>query len=547
MAHDAAASDPDRGDRESADRGIDRRRAERLGRGRERIETHISWVFLGPEDVFKVKKPVALGFLDFSDREARRRACVAEVELNRRLAPGVYLGVVPVVSTGDGPAFGASEPGTDGAGGVIDWAVHMRRLDDAERADHLLAEDRLRGEALDRLAERLAAFHDAARADDETARFGRAEVVERNVRENFEQTREALPRAIGENAARELEAWQLDFLDRQRARFDARVEAGRARDGHGDLRLEHVYFPASGEAPLVIDCIEFNDRFRFADVAADIAFLAMDLVEHERADLAERFLAAYARAADDFGLYPLIDFYASYRAFVRGKVASFVAADDGLDRGEREAAEAMARRYFLVARSATRRPLRRPALVCVGGWIASGKSTVAARIADHLDAPVLSSDLLRKRRLGVAPETPVHDRPFAGAYSPEANVSLYAELRQRAAEVLASGRPVVLDASFRDRDERTAARRLAARHDVDFHFVECRAAAESCRARLRERARGVTESDGRLEIFDRFVESFDSIDELMPEEHLVLDTDGDPGDVDAALAERFPALPRALG
>ncbi len=278
-------------------------------------ETHISCVFLGDEQVFKIKKPVDLGFLDFRTIEARKRACDAEVTLNRRLAPDVYLGVVPVVRGRDGTfAFG-------GEGALVDWAVHMRRMPDTLRADVRLSEGRLDAASLDALARRLADFHREAPSSDEIGEYGLPAAIRTNVTENFAQARASIGEHLTPREAAEIEASQLEFLRRNEGLFEARVAAGRVRDGHGDLRLEHVYVGLDG-ALTVLDCIEFNERFRFADVCADVAFLAMDLAWHGRADLAERFLASYARASGDYDLYALVDFYESYRAYVRGKVST---------------------------------------------------------------------------------------------------------------------------------------------------------------------------------------------------------------------------------
>jgi aminoglycoside phosphotransferase family enzyme/predicted kinase len=483
----------------------------------ERIETHASWVFLGDRDVFKVKKPVNFGFLDFSTIDKRKAACESEVVLNARLAKGVYLGVVPVVRTAAGSlVFG-------GAGAVVDWAVHMQRLPDQQRADYLLAEGKLSGGAIDALAERIATFHDLARSDEETAALGATAAIRRNVVENFSQTRDVVRQYLSPEEANEIETWQLAFLAGNAPLFDDRAASGRVRDGHGDLRLEHVYVDDLGDVT-IIDCIEFNERFRYADVCADVAFLSMDLAWHGRVDLAERFVARYARASGDYDLYSVVDFYESYRAYVRGKVATLLATDERAEQGARERAATEARRYFLLALAAHRKPLLGPALVCVGGLIASGKSTLAEAIALEMSATVVDADRTRKQMLGVAPETRVHDPSWKGAYDLRFTEDVYAEVRRRAGVVLASGRPVVVDASLRSTSERRAMRELAQTHGVPIRFVECRADPELCRARLLRRERESGVSDGRIAIFDDFCARFEPMTELQPREHLVVRT-----------------------
>jgi aminoglycoside phosphotransferase family enzyme/predicted kinase len=504
----------------------------------ELIETHISWVFLADRNVYKVKKPVDFGFLDFRSIAQRLHACEAEVRLNARLAPDVYRGVVAVRRGPDGICR------IDGPGETVDWAVEMSRLPEERRADNLLERGQLGGEQIDALADRLAEFHAAARCDADTARFGSVDAIDRNVLENFAQTRGLVDRYVRRAEVEEIESWQRSVL-RQNARlFEGRVAAGRIRDGHGDLRLEHVYLDERHVR--IIDCIEFNERFRFGDVCADIAFLSMDLAWHRRVDLAERFLARYALHANDFDLYALIDFYESYRAYVRAKVAMLFAADERVDEQVRRRAEAEARRYLLLALSTARRPLLPPALVCVGGVIASGKSTISAHVARELSAPVVEADRTRKHMLGIAPGVHVVEPPWQGAYDRQVTERVYAEMLRRARVVLSSGRPVVIDASFRTSDLRQRARDLAAACLVPFVFVECQAPPDVCRRRLQRRESESGVSDARLPLFDDFCARYERPDELSPTEHVVLNTALPLEDSLAAVRAHLGTWPRGL-
>jgi len=492
-------------------------KADLEAQGFDLIETHISWVFLGASEVFKVKRPVDLGFLDFTTLENRREACDAEVRLNRRLAPEVYIGVVPITVD----AAGVHRIAGDGT--VVEWAVHMRRLAVDRRADELLQARLLESSHIDALATHIARFHDGARCDAETSRHGNVATIRRNVKENFEQTRDSIRDYLNDQQARELEAWQLDMLGDEN-RFMARVDAGRVRDGHGDLRLEHVYF-GTDQSITIIDCIEFNDRFRYGDVSADIAFLSMDLAWHGRVDLAERFLARYARESNDHELYAVVDFYESYRAFVRGKIASLLAQDTAASTAARERAGHEARRYFTLALAYERPPLVPPRVVAVGGMIASGKSHAATTMGGLLAAPVISSDRTRKRLAGRKPTDSVQSEAWSGAYSLNATEAVYDELWRLADIVLSSGRPIVLDASFRTAATRDAARRLAKRHGVPFFLVECSAPRELIVERLaRREGLAAHESDARADLLDEFERRFERVDELPSTEHLRLDT-----------------------
>lgn len=487
----------------------------------EFIETHISWVFLRRDEVFKLKKPVDFGFLDFSDAASRRAACEAEVELNSRLAPGVYRGVLPVWRDRAGQHHVA--PSAEGE--VVDHVVHMDRLPVEARADLRLERGALGRDDIARLARRLARFHGAAARSREIAEFGSVGSIRRNVEENFVQARSLLRQIAGEALEREVEERQLDFLGQNPERFARRIEGGFIRDGHGDLRLEHVYLLADRD-PVIIDCIEFNERFRYADVCADIAFLSMDLGWHGRPDLGELLLAVYARATDDYELYGLVDFYESYRAYVRAKVSAFGLASPSLGVAARAQAEADARRYLLLALAAERPAFEAPRLIAVGGLIASGKSAVADALGERLSVPVISSDETRKRLLGVAPVTPLHDQPWQASYSPEVTERVYSGLLARARAVLESGRSVVLDATFGQRARREAARQLARATGAEFVFVECRASESVARARLDARARAPSVSDGRSELYAELARRQEPVTELTPPEHVPLDTDG---------------------
>jgi aminoglycoside phosphotransferase family enzyme/predicted kinase len=493
-------------------------------------QTHISWVFLGEGEVWKVKKPVDFGFLDYGSLEKRKRACEDEVALNRVLTPSVYLGVVPITLDASGlHRFG-------GEGVPVEWAVHMRRLPEADRADRRLAAGNLPSRWITGLAERIAGFHAGGRSDAWTAKFGSLKAIRANALGNFGQSRAFLPGLIGAGRADGLKARFRDFLRVHAGLFAQRAEGGRVRDGHGDLRLGQIYFDASG-APSILDRIEFNDRLRFGDVCSDIAFLAMDLEYRGRKDLAERFLAAYAAASGDFGLYSLVGFYESYRACVRGKVAWFQGEDPECADAERMAAIEEARGYFTLAESLLKPAVERPKLIAVGGGIATGKSTLSAELSERLAAPVLSSDRTRKQMAGLDPWMREDDPIWQGLYSEDVTERVYAEMLRWGRFVWESGRSVIVDASFRTRRHREAFRTAAREAGIGFHFIECRADRETCRERLRLRALEPAISDGRETIFEDFLASWEQCEGFPDDEYSWVDT--------TAPLER--ALPGLLG
>ncbi len=498
------------------------------------IETHVSWVFLTEREAFKIKKPVQLGFLDFSTIERRKAACDAELRLNRRLALDVYRGVEAVREHDGVVTVGGAE------GRIIDWAVRMRRLDESTRADVLAARGQLGKREIDALARRIAEFHRSARARPDLG----AGHVAAEVEENFGQTRATIGRYLRPEEIGELVTWQRAFMAQNGTLFDERARDGYVRDGHGDLRLEHVYFDEDGIR--VIDCIEFDERYRMGDVASDVAFLSMDLAFAGRTDLAERFLATYASETGDYGLYDVVDFYESYRAFVRGKVSAMLASDATAPADIRAQAEHLGRRYFVLALSAGHRPLLEPSVTAVGGLIGTGKSTLADALADDLGAAVVCADRTRKQMLGVPALQRIDPGTFEGAYHPAFTGRVYQEVLQRAEHVLASRRPVVIDASFRSRSMRDDVRLLSARHGAPFCFVECRAADSVVRERLRGREKGSEVSDARVSLLDDFAARFEPVCELATDEHVIIDTTGPLDDTVRQVEKRIPSWPPQL-
>ena len=307
----------------------------------ELVQTQMSFVFLADRFVYKVKKPVNLGYLDYTTLENRRLYCHREVELNQRLCSDLYHGVVAITRHNDSYSLG-------GQGKPVEYAVKMSRLPGDKMMDVLLRENRVSTEMIGRLAEKLADFHRQAETGPEISAFGRLAVIRQNTEENFSQTEQYIGKAVPRLQHRRIRDYMRNFIKDNAALFEGRVTGRRIRDCHGDLHTAHVCF---SDGICIYDCIEFNDRFRYGDVASEVAFLVMDLDHHGRADLGRSFVNAYTELSQDEELKKLLNFYRSYRAYIRGKVACFKLDDPHISEEEKERALTSARQYFELAES----------------------------------------------------------------------------------------------------------------------------------------------------------------------------------------------------
>jgi aminoglycoside phosphotransferase family enzyme/predicted kinase len=429
----------------------------------EVVETHVSVVAFQGDRAYKLKRAVRYPFVDLSTPERREADCRREVELNRRFAPDVYLGVVPM---------------TDAAGDIVDHVVEMRRLPGARRLATLVRHGTdVRG-CLERIADDLAAIHAGAPTGGAIDDAARAPAIAELWRAGTEQLAPFGPTVLSPAILACVDRLAMGFVQGRSALFDARVEAGRARDGHGDLLAQDVFCLDDG--PRMIDCLEFDDDLRYGDVLADVAFLAMDLEHLGRADLALDLLESYRRRTGDHWPSSLADFYLAYRAFVRTKVACLRGATG--DAGAQDEAVS----YLSLAHRHLERARTR--VVLVGGPPASGKSTVAAGLADATGWELLRSDVLRKEVAGLAPDAHVTAALDEGLYAPEMTSRVYDELLARARPALDRGESVVLDATWSDPVTRARAASLASECSAELVQLVCSAPADLRLRRAANRA-----------------------------------------------------------
>lgn len=481
-------------------------------------QTHISWLFFTDGCVYKVKKPVNFGFLDFTTLEARKHFCEEEVRLNRRLAPAVYLGVVAVTA-----ADGVIRIG--GVGEPVEYAVHMRRLPEERMLPTLLAAGTVTPDTMQRLARILAEFHAQAETGCEVNQGGSLATILTNWEENFAQTLPYLDFPLDRVAYDQIRTRVSNFCRLREGLFARRTAEGRIRDGHGDLRAEHICLT---EPIAIFDCIEFNRRFRHGDVASDVAFFAMDLELQGFADLSQAFVRAYIEYSGDHGLLEVLEFYKCYRAVVRAKVECFRLDDPMLTSGEKRAALQSAQRHWQLA-TRYAGALQRPWLLLMCGLMGTGKSTLAEALGKRVDLEHLSSDVTRKRLAGMSPTARVSVGYGEGLYRAEWTEVTYTALLQQAERFLAQGRSVLIDASFQRARHRMQARAVAQRVGAHFCLLECWCPEEEIRRRLKARAgRGGAVSDGRTDLLAQQRQAFEAPLEIPPQEHLRVDTTQDP-------------------
>ena len=496
------------------------------------IQTHASAVILAGERAYKLKKPKNLGFLDYSTPILRRHFCGLEVHLNRRLAPKVYLGVAPVLLFPGkcfrfGSTFSPDDvpwPGTDLNGGcVVDYAVVMVRLPEESTLESRVHSGTADPASLASLAHCVAAFHATSHTDEQIASFGELDVIRGNWEENFTQMRPYIGRTLDASTYDCIISYVRHFLEGRAALFNSRVREGHIRDCHGDLRLQQVYVLDDESRLVILDCIEFNERFRYSDVASEIAFLVMELEAADRADLAHTFVDAYIEETGDETAREILPFYICYRAFVRGKVISFQLDEPEVPATQREAALQEARSLFDLAAAYACGPTQ-PMLLMIGGMMGTGKSTLTLALQNELGWALFSSDIVRKRLAQVDPALPNADAYGQGLYDLNRTACTYEALLLEAEAALARGHSVLLDASFARRAYRQQAAQRAAAQGASCLFVQCVCPRALALARLSSRWQARVEgnkqeievashaSDGRPNLYDAQSAAWEAVD-----------------------------------
>ena len=475
------------------------------------IQTHISVIFIAGDFVYKIKKPLNLGFLDYTTLEKRRFFCQQEVTLNSRFSQGIYLGVVDICVQN-------SRINLAGQGDIIEVAVLMKKIPEDRVLKTLLLRDEIEDSHILDLARRLEHFHSNAPQGKHISLFGAPEVIHQNLTENFEQVRNYVGLCIEQDVLDGISSRSFEFLGKYLPDFRGRVEKGFIRDLHGDLHTEHIVFL---EEVMLVDCIEFNDRFRYSDIVSDLAFLLMDLDYLGFPGLSDKLHLHYSRDCDQDFVAGLYGFYKSYRAFVRGKVNSFALGEAEIPEDMKTAAMKSSRDYFKL--SAWYLNIRKnPLLIVMCGLMGAGKSFIAKKLAGRTGATLIRSDVARKQILGLQVSDRRQEDYDQGIYSPNVTQDTYSYMFEQASGILGQGASVIIDASFASRDYREMARKTADLNHARFALIYVTAPDNVIRDRLTLRELDPNEpSDGRWELFHEQKSHFQ---EIQPSESTDLNT-----------------------
>lgn len=486
----------------------------------EHVQTHISHVFLAPPYVYKFKKSVDFGFLDYSSVDKRKKYCHREVELNRRLSDDIYLGVVSVTKEGDSFQIFDEVLQSDS---VVEYAVKMKQLPEEYFLHSYLEKGTLKKSHLDRVADKLADFYNNQQLDEQILQYGEIESIKVNTDENFEQTKDFIGETIDDNMYRAIQYFTNHYFERRSELFERRIAQKRIVDGHGDLHLEHIHI--TPQKVQIYDCIEFNDRFRYGDLAVDLAFFAMDLDFNNQWQKEHYFVDQMADKLDDPDLLEIIDFYKCYRAYVKGKVKSLQSTEEEVPQADREKAVQTASQYFDLSLRYALLGSKPIVLIFMGG-VGTGKTTLARHFEQKFNIDRYSSDRIRKSMAGLALQKRTPEKQRDKLYTKSMSERTYQTLVEKMEEDIKEGKSVILDATFSDRTAREKLVQKFRELEVNYLFVEAKAPGDVVKSRLRQRdEEDEVVSDARLEDFETLKNRYSPPSEMGDETLISVQTD----------------------
>ncbi len=440
------------------------------------IETHISWVILTGQYAYKIKKPVNFGFLDFSTLEKRQHYCDQELQLNRRLAPEIYLKVIAITGSKDHPSLKTR-------GKTIEYAVKMKQFPQAAQLDNMLASGKLNNDHIDAIAQMVTEFHQNTDVADDTMEYGSSNMIYQPVEENFTQIKTHLDTAVYADKLAKLEQWcNTEFL-RLKPDFKLRKQDGFIRECHGDMHLRNLLW-LDGHA-IAFDCIEFNPKLRWIDVISEVAFLVMDLHERKQLKLANHFLNTYLELTGDYEGLSVLPYYLCYRALVRAKVNALRLEQKDLSVEEKKISINEFESYLELAITYSQH--KKQKVIIMRGLSASGKSTVSQQLLDSIGAIRIRSDVERKRLYGISATDSVADNIESGIYSSDASTHTYKKLIELTSFIIKAGYSVIVDATFLKYEQREAFRIVSEKLGAHFTILDITAPADVLRRRITQR------------------------------------------------------------
>ena len=479
------------------------------------IQTHASDVFIAAPYVYKIKKPVDFGFLDYSTLERRKYHCEKELKLNKRLCCVAYLGIEEI-SLKDGVLIlGAGDE-------TVEYVVKMNLLPEEYFLHNLLKNDTVSEADFSRIAEKLANYYNSQGHSQEISKYGKPNKIKSVIDQNLDFSKQFIGKTISANTYRIIESYNNDITLTKSSLFIKRMEDGWIRDCHGDLRIEHINMLSDDVC--IYDCIEFNEKFRHIDIASDVAFLSMDLDHQGYSRFSSFFINEISRLMKDDSIYDVLDFYKCYRAFVRGKVETIKALESEVPENERELARKSADSFFKLALKYALFGSR-PAILVSFGVIGTGKSTIASALSEELSFEVVSSDMVRKRISGISKFERRYEEYDTGIYSRDVTKKTYDEVFDNAEAIVSNGKSVIVDASFSKTIWRESLVERAESLGAHLYFIQAQAPKNIIEQRLTTREKQEkTISDGRIEILGSFISDFEEPLEISKESLIRIDT-----------------------
>ncbi len=478
------------------------------------IETHISYIFLTGDFAYKIKKPVDYGFLDFSTLQKRKYYCNEELNLNKRLCRDIYLEVLPITKNKEKIEL-------NGKGNIIEYTLKMNEFSQEEIMNNLLKKDEIKNGDIKKINKILINFYKSTKKSEDINKYGKTENIEKNINENFEQTKSYINEAISEETYYYIKEIVRLFLKEKDQIFNKRILNNCIHDCHGDLHTGNIVI--SKNDIYIFDCIEFNKRFRYCDTASDIGFLAMDLDYLNHPYTSSYLIRDYIKNSKDRDFLQVLNFYKCYRAYVRGKVLSFNLNDVKIKKEKYNIILNEAKKYFELSKyysTLLKIDINSddPLLFIISGLTGTGKSTLSMKLSIDYNAKVINTDVIRKKIAGIDIFEKHHDDLNTGLYSPKKILYTYEKVIEQAKKYLSNDNNVIIDATFQKKKYREMLNKAAEEFNIEPIYIQCTAPDKIVKKWLNERLKTKTVSDGRWEIYKfqkKTFESFDSGDNYL--------------------------------